>query len=34
MDCLGKMIWESQRTGQPPDGDSYVACVQRRATRD
>ncbi|WPB56618.1 DUF1841 family protein [Xylophilus sp. GOD-11R] len=34
MDCLGKMIWESQRAGRPPDGDAYVACVQRRATQD
>lgn len=34
MECLGQMIWESQRTGQSPDGQTYVACVQRRATRD
>lgn len=34
MECLGQMIWESQRAGRPPDGQSYVACVQRRATRD
>jgi len=34
MDCLGKMLWESQRAGRPPDGESYVACVQRRATQD
>lgn len=34
MDCLGQMIWESQRAGKPPDGQSYVACVQRHATRD
>ena len=34
MECLGKMIWESQRSGRPPDGDTYVACVQRHATRD
>jgi Domain of unknown function (DUF1841) len=34
MDCLGKMIWESQRAGRPPDGGSYIACVQRHATRD
>jgi len=34
MECLGQMIWESQRSGRPPDGDAYVACVQRRATRD
>lgn len=34
MECLGQMIWESQRAGRPPDGDAYVACVQRHATRD
>ena len=34
MECLGQMMWESQRAGRPPDGDAYVACVQRRATRD
>ena len=34
MDCLGKMLWESQHAGRPPDGDAYIACVQRRATRD
>ena len=34
MECLGTMLWESQRSGRPPDGNAYVACVQRRATRD
>ncbi|MBU1442725.1 MAG: DUF1841 family protein [Gammaproteobacteria bacterium] len=34
MECLGQMMWESQRAGRAPDGDAYVACVQRRATRD
>ena len=34
MECLGKMLWESQRSGRPPDGEAYVACVQRHATRD
>src|SRR5690606_34822986 len=34
MDCLGQMLWESQRAGRPPDGQAYVACVQRRATQD
>ena len=34
MDCLGQMVWESQRAGQPPDGAAYIACVQRHATRD
>lgn len=34
MECLGQMLWESQRAGRPPDGDAYTACVQRHATRD
>ena len=34
MDCLGQMVWESQRSGRPPDGAAYIDCVQRRATRD
>ena len=34
MECLGRMVWESQRAGRPPDGAAYVECVQRRATRD
>jgi hypothetical protein len=34
MECLGQMLWESQRSGRPPDGEAYVAGVQRRATRD
>jgi hypothetical protein len=34
MECLGQMLWESQRSGRPPDGNAYVECVQRRATRD
>jgi hypothetical protein len=33
MECLGEMVWASQRSGLPPDGERYLACVQRRATR-
>ena len=33
MECLGTMLWEAQRAGRAPDGDAYIACVQRRATR-
>ena len=33
MECLGEMIWESQRSGTPPDGERYVDCVRRRATQ-
>jgi hypothetical protein len=34
MDCLGSMLWESQRAGRSPDGAAYIACVQRHATKD
>ena len=34
MECMGQMLWESQRSGRPPDGQAYTDCVQRRATRD
>ena len=33
MDCLGEMIWASQRSGLPPDGQAYLEAVRRRATR-
>ena len=33
MECLGRMLWEAQRSGRPPDGAAYVDCVRRRATR-
>ncbi len=34
MDCLGQMLQDAQRHGRAPDGEAYIACVQRRATRD
>jgi hypothetical protein len=33
MECLGDMLWASQRKGQPPDGEAYLDAVRRRATR-
>lgn len=33
MECLGDMIWQSQRSGLPPDGQAYLDCVRRRAMR-
>jgi len=30
MECLGEMIWASQRAGLPPDAEQYVECVKRR----
>ena len=31
---IGRMLWESQQSGRPPDGNAYIACVQRHATKD
>ena len=33
MECLGEMVWASQRSGVPPDGHAYLEAVRRRATR-
>ena len=33
MECLGEMIWASQRSGLPPHGPAYIEAVRRRATR-
>ena len=32
MECLGEMVWTSQRSGLPPDGQAYLEAVRRRAT--
>ncbi|MBN8488474.1 MAG: DUF1841 family protein [Burkholderiales bacterium] len=32
MDALGEMVWASQRSGLPPDGQAYLEAVRRRAT--
>jgi Domain of unknown function (DUF1841) len=34
MECLGEMVWASQRSGLPPDGLAYLEAVRRRATKD
>jgi hypothetical protein len=34
MECLGEMVWASQRSGLPPDGLAYLEAVRKRATRD
>lgn len=31
MECLGEMIWTSQRNGTAPDGQAYIASLMRRA---
>ncbi|MEO7497849.1 MAG: DUF1841 family protein [Massilia sp.] len=33
MECLGEMLWTSQRAGLPPDGPAYVECVRKRMSR-
>ena len=33
MECLGEMIWASQRSGLPPDGHTYIDAIRQRATR-
>ncbi len=32
MEALGEMIWQSQRSGLPPDGQAYMDSLRRRAT--
>ena len=31
MECLGEMLWTSQRNGLPPDGNAYVECIRNRS---
>ena len=33
MESLGQMVWAAQRSGQPFDGEAYIADVLARATR-
>ncbi len=30
MECLGDMLWNSQRNKIPPDAAAYVECIRRR----
>jgi len=32
MECLGEMLWNSQRLGLPPDGQAYIECVRKKAS--
>ncbi len=34
MEALGEMLWESQRSGLPPDAERYVERLQRWAQTD
>jgi hypothetical protein len=31
MECLGEMIWNSQRSRLPPDGDAYIEALRKRS---
>jgi uncharacterized protein DUF1841 len=33
MECLGEMVWRSQRDRAPPDGAAYLECLKKRAGR-
>lgn len=33
MEALGEMVWASQRSGRPFDGDAYIERIRQRATR-
>ena len=29
LECLGEMVWKSQRDGAPPDAQGYLQCLHR-----
>jgi len=31
MECLGEMVWRSQRDHAPPDAAAYLDCLEKRA---
>ena len=31
LECLGEMVWRSQRERLPPDGEAYLDCLRRAA---
>ena len=33
MECLGEMVWASQRSGRPPDGLAYLEAVRRSMSK-
>lgn len=33
MECLGEMVWRSQRDRAPPDAAAYLECLAKRAGR-
>ncbi len=33
MECLGQVLWQSQRSGLPIDGAAYIEMIEQRASR-
>jgi hypothetical protein len=33
MEALGSMMWESQRSGAPPDGEAYIESIKKAASK-
>jgi hypothetical protein len=33
MEALGTMMWESQRSGQPPNGETYIESIKKAASK-
>jgi hypothetical protein len=34
MDCLGQMLWTSQRNNTPPDGAQYLKCITQKSSQN
>jgi Domain of unknown function (DUF1841) len=34
MDCLGRILYDSQIHGSPPDGNHYIELIQNKVTKD
>lgn len=34
MECLGTVVWESQRLGKALDSDAYIELIRQRVSRD
>jgi hypothetical protein len=33
MECLGEVLWRSQRDGTPIDGQAYIDAIHRKAAQ-
>jgi hypothetical protein len=34
MECLGQVVWESQRLGTALDSDAYIELIRQRVSKD